>query len=408
MYSFLLGMVLSTGAQAPGQYFGYPGFGCCGGPAFAMPPAYPVAVVAGQSTLEKQVQNLRKRVKTLEEKLSQAEPQIKMTRDALLELAKRVEKIDDEVDDLDDDVEDIQDELKSKGPMIKSKLDELAERLTKVERQQRKEKEAKKQAEIDALKEGLEKLEQQQKKAEEAKKKAEFDAVKERLEKLEQGRPQAPGAAPGAPPVPPPPPAPRATSSLDNLIERLRQIEVKVQMGDDGKQQAILDRLGKLEGGVATTDQKLQSTIDAVRGLAESVDKGFLDLNSRVRALEQGKKDPTVPAAGALPAPPPPQGAEQISRNGDTALLIVNLPEDARIFLNGQATKSTGARRSYVTPKLQPGKEYTYEVRAEMTVNGRQVSETRQVTFAVGRQVRVSFAGLGQSALDRLRLVSFE
>jgi uncharacterized protein (TIGR03000 family) len=47
-------------------------------------------------------------------------------------------------------------------------------------------------------------------------------------------------------------------------------------------------------------------------------------------------------------------------------ILEILLPEDARLFLEGQDTKSTGAMRTFESPPLPPGK-YTYTIKAILT-----------------------------------------
>ena len=74
-----------------------------------------------------------------------------------------------------------------------------------------------------------------------------------------------------------------------------------------------------------------------------------------------------------------------------TALLNVNVPADAKIFVNGSATTSTGADRQYVSRGLTAGNRYEYEVRAEITKDGNTVTETKNVTLAAGQMVNLSF-----------------
>jgi uncharacterized protein (TIGR03000 family) len=73
------------------------------------------------------------------------------------------------------------------------------------------------------------------------------------------------------------------------------------------------------------------------------------------------------------------------------ATLVVRLPAGARLTIAGQPTRSTGATRRFVSPPLEPGKSYTYELRAEVGDEGRTVSATRTVTVGAGRQSQVEF-----------------
>jgi uncharacterized protein (TIGR03000 family) len=76
---------------------------------------------------------------------------------------------------------------------------------------------------------------------------------------------------------------------------------------------------------------------------------------------------------------------------GDSAQLKVRVPADARIIVNGQLTTSTGRDRRYVSRGLEQGRNYRYELRAEIKREGRTVHRTRVVTLTAGKQTDVTF-----------------
>jgi uncharacterized protein (TIGR03000 family) len=76
------------------------------------------------------------------------------------------------------------------------------------------------------------------------------------------------------------------------------------------------------------------------------------------------------------PVPPTPPADARVM--GD-ATLLVSVPEGAKVYVNGVLTRSTGAERRYISRGLEPGYQYTYEVRAELTRDGQTVSETKTV-----------------------------
>src|SRR5437867_7153014 len=45
------------------------------------------------------------------------------------------------------------------------------------------------------------------------------------------------------------------------------------------------------------------------------------------------------------------------------ANLVVTLPSDARLFVDGHETKSVSGQRLLTTPDLQPGRTYSYTLR---------------------------------------------
>jgi uncharacterized protein (TIGR03000 family) len=85
--------------------------------------------------------------------------------------------------------------------------------------------------------------------------------------------------------------------------------------------------------------------------------------------------------------PPPAQDPPPIADN--TAVLRVTVPESAEVWLNGAKMSSTGSVRNYVTPKLEPGQTYAYELKATWTVDGRAAGITRRVEVVPGRVTEV-------------------
>lgn len=88
-------------------------------------------------------------------------------------------------------------------------------------------------------------------------------------------------------------------------------------------------------------------------------------------------------AAPALDLPPNPRDASDDLRNG--AVLTLDVPEDAKVYINGLLTKTPGTQRTYVSRGLDPGYRYTYEIRAEVVRNGQPVSEQRVVELQAGQ-----------------------
>ena len=74
------------------------------------------------------------------------------------------------------------------------------------------------------------------------------------------------------------------------------------------------------------------------------------------------------------------------------ATIIVSLPADARLTVDGVATTSTSDRRTLVTPNLEVGTTYFYTMRAEIVVDGRTVSETQVVNVFGGQTTDVRFS----------------
>jgi uncharacterized protein (TIGR03000 family) len=75
-----------------------------------------------------------------------------------------------------------------------------------------------------------------------------------------------------------------------------------------------------------------------------------------------------------------------------SAAVEIYLPnKDAELWFNGVKTQQAGQKRAFVTPDLEPGKSYSYEVRAKWMEDGKEFDQTRTVTVRSGAQVVFAF-----------------
>jgi uncharacterized protein (TIGR03000 family) len=73
----------------------------------------------------------------------------------------------------------------------------------------------------------------------------------------------------------------------------------------------------------------------------------------------------------------------------NTATMIVHLPADANLIIDGQRTNSTSDRRVFHSPPLEPGKTYHYTLKATMNRNGEKEETTRNVQVRAGKTAEV-------------------
>jgi uncharacterized protein (TIGR03000 family) len=130
---------------------------------------------------------------------------------------------------------------------------------------------------------------------------------------------------------------------------------------------------------------------------------------------------PMQPAPGGAPPVPanPPGPSDAAPAQGNqtyhptygplrsSALLAVKVPTDAKVFVNGRETSSTGIDREYISRDLQPGARYNYDVRAEFTRDGQSVSENKSIQLIAGQTAKVDFTpgtpSVQTAAADTLR-----
>jgi uncharacterized protein (TIGR03000 family) len=101
------------------------------------------------------------------------------------------------------------------------------------------------------------------------------------------------------------------------------------------------------------------------------------------KGMPDGKKD------GKKKGPPPPP-------DNDTsveapATILVNLPANARLSVDGQPTQGNAASRVLVTPAIPAGDDYQYTLRAEIVRDGQTVAQTQNVTVRAGQQSTATF-----------------
>jgi uncharacterized protein (TIGR03000 family) len=71
--------------------------------------------------------------------------------------------------------------------------------------------------------------------------------------------------------------------------------------------------------------------------------------------------------------------------------IVVTLPSNAKLTVDGYVTQQTSNQRVLVTPPIQRGQDFTYTLVAETTDNGQLVSQTQRVTVRAGQQSPVNF-----------------
>jgi uncharacterized protein (TIGR03000 family) len=71
--------------------------------------------------------------------------------------------------------------------------------------------------------------------------------------------------------------------------------------------------------------------------------------------------------------------------------LRMHVPSDARVWLEGEATSQGGADRSFLSPSLEPGREYVYHIRVQWDENGKTMERNRDVPVHAGDRINLQF-----------------
>lgn len=85
--------------------------------------------------------------------------------------------------------------------------------------------------------------------------------------------------------------------------------------------------------------------------------------------------------------PPPPPEYTGVPAARTVAYLTLEVPEDAEVWLEGVKTRQSGPTRLFVSPSLDPGGRYSYEVR----VRWPEGEQTREVVVRPGDRLNLRF-----------------
>ena len=77
--------------------------------------------------------------------------------------------------------------------------------------------------------------------------------------------------------------------------------------------------------------------------------------------------------------------------NANKARLLLHVPADAVVRLNGQRMRTTGEEREYISPELEEGETYVYDIQVAWTQDGQQREESREVKVRGNNSTTVRF-----------------
>jgi uncharacterized protein (TIGR03000 family) len=121
--------------------------------------------------------------------------------------------------------------------------------------------------------------------------------------------------------------------------------------------------------------------IDPGAKLGQAITQGGSQYWYMPRSPESAAR-PTMPFNYVVRVTRLPQ--KVLEEDPNAALIVAHLPEEARVWFEGQPTVQTGDLRLYTSPPLTPGKDYTYTVRVRWAEDGQQVSQTGLIRVRAG------------------------
>ena len=215
------------------------------------------------------------------------------------------------------------------------------------------------------------------------------------------------------------------TTIMRELVNREKEMELRLEQ-QDKLAELQKDLFSKLTDAIA----KINARSDVTPAAHDSEAKRMIDFETRMRAVEAGKQDTTNALLIAkildvldrqmsvkndpgfvalqkqvgdithqingialkLDDAPKIQSTEMKSGHPLTrALIIVSLPADAKLFVDSFPSTIGSNLRSFISPDLEPGKSFFYNLRLEVTRKDKTYVAEQKVYFQPGREVHVSF-----------------
>jgi uncharacterized protein (TIGR03000 family) len=110
---------------------------------------------------------------------------------------------------------------------------------------------------------------------------------------------------------------------------------------------------------------------------------------------------PAAPKAEETPAPKEqlPAPKEKKKDESTRAQLTLDVPEGAKVYLDGELMNLSPGKRLFQTPPLVSGRVYFYDLRVEVTRDGKTVTENQRVLLRPGQTVVAAFPGLARDGV---------
>jgi uncharacterized protein (TIGR03000 family) len=219
-------------------------------------------------------------------------------------------------------------------------------------------------------------------------------------------------------------------SVLDRSIDALGKKQAEAFSALDSKLSRQLEDMDRRHTEMIKGMKEEQTRKEEFRALEARIDEKFNQGLSRIEKrlsmleLRAGKKEPSNGETSKLDLRMQSLEAlirEHLAKGNGTfiraagdgpkgsdkdmlkrALVIVQCPADARLYLDNLLTAGGTNLRTFYTPELERGVNYYYTLRVEVPRDGRVLTESQRVYFQAGREVRVSFEHLNPDPSRRV------
>jgi uncharacterized protein (TIGR03000 family) len=107
---------------------------------------------------------------------------------------------------------------------------------------------------------------------------------------------------------------------------------------------------------------------------------------------------PNQPPVMTIPVAPTPKPGSDTQP--ESARLKFTVPAETKLYVDGKLAPGSGTERAFFTPPLERGKKFFYEVKAELVVNGKTITDEKKVIVEAGANITEDFAKLTAAVAD--------
>jgi len=100
--------------------------------------------------------------------------------------------------------------------------------------------------------------------------------------------------------------------------------------------------------------------------------------------------DPVIEGSDFAPSMTNPYGDSNASPLNQSGTITLNVPTDAKVYVNDYLTQSTGSVRQFVSHNLMAGYDYEYKIRVEIVRGGQVLEANREVVLRSGQTFNVA------------------
>jgi uncharacterized protein (TIGR03000 family) len=97
------------------------------------------------------------------------------------------------------------------------------------------------------------------------------------------------------------------------------------------------------------------------------------------------------PNPGVSPAPVPMLSPKASLENKVRSRVVIDTPENAKLYVDGQLMQTGSTHRVFQTPELTPGATYFYDVKIEVVKNGKTETDEQRIYVRPGQETAVAF-----------------